>query len=138
MKPARARHTRPSHTRGPPPVAGKIAGNPKAGQEMYESMTEEATRGFPRSAFDSVGGDLLSLERANGADAPGRELSPLEKKIQEDMVALVWVRLPQLPSSRKFGREPVGSVMDYVTRTGGKIMNLREEDVPEVGVDCVT
>lgn len=114
-------HTPKWIAKGIAAVAGKIAGNPKAGQEIYESMTEEATRGFPRQAFDSVGGDLLSLSGAYGAEPLGRELSPLEKKLKEDLVAVIWVRLPQIPSSRKFGREAVSSVTDYLFRTGGKI-----------------
>ena len=36
--------------------------------------------------------------------------------IQEDLVAILFVRLPQIPSSRQFGREPVGGVVDYFMR----------------------
>jgi hypothetical protein len=102
-------------------LAGKIAGNAQAGEEIYQSLIEEPTRGFPRKAFDSVGGDLLSMEGADGADPLGRKLTPFEKMMQEDIVAVLWVRLPQIPSSRKFGREPVSGVTDYLLRTGGKI-----------------
>ena len=102
-------------------LASKVSGSAQAGEEIYQALREEPTRGFPRAAFDSVGGDLLSLEGANGADAHSRRLSPLEKMVQDDLVAILWVRLPQLPSSRKFGRDAVGGVVDYITRTGGKI-----------------
>jgi hypothetical protein len=100
-----------------------------AGEAMYESLIEEPTRGFPRASFDSVGGDMLNLagvpddsKAADGSPAPARpdrKLTPFEKMIQEDLVAIVFVRIPQIPSSRKFGRDPAGSVSDYFFRIPG-------------------
>lgn len=88
----------------------------EAGEQIYRSLREEPTRSFPRASFIAVGGDLLTLAGSFGAEPSGREYSPLENMIREDLVAILFVRLPQIPSSRKFGREPVGGVVDYFLR----------------------
>jgi hypothetical protein len=97
-------------------IVGTVARDPQAGEQIRQSLAEEPTRSFPRASFDSVGGDVLSLAGAPSAAAPSRELTPLERRIQEDLVAVLFVRLPQIPSSRKFGRDPAGSVTDYFRR----------------------
>jgi len=97
-------------------AVGLAAHDPAVGEQMYQSLREEPTRSFPRASFNSAGGDLLSMAGASGADAAGREYSPLEKMIQEDLLAILFVRMPQIPSSRKFGRDPAGSVTDYFRR----------------------
>ena len=91
--------------------------SPEAGKKIYESLREEPTRLFPRESFDSAGGDLLRMAGAGAPEAAGRKLSPLEKEIKEDLLAILYVRLPQIPSSRPFGREAAGGVMDYMLRT---------------------
>lgn len=88
----------------------------EAGEQIYRSLREEPTRSFPRASFNAVGGDLLTLAGAFGAEPSGREYSPMEEMIREDLVAILFVRLPQIPSSRKSGREPVGGVVDYFLR----------------------
>ena len=106
----------------PKPVAwafSKLVGlkDKEAGKTVYDTLREEPTRVFPRASFDSAGGELLSMAGADGAGALGRELSPFEKEIQEDLVAILFVRLPQIPSSRAFGVDPAGGVFDYFKRT---------------------
>ena len=93
------------------------AKDPAAGAQIYQSLREEPTRSFPRASFNAAGGDLLGLAGASGAEPAGREYSPVEKMIQEDLSAILFVRLPQIPSSRKLGRDPAGSVTDYFMRT---------------------
>ncbi|HAH08210.1 MAG TPA: hypothetical protein DCM05_17075 [Elusimicrobia bacterium] len=100
-------------------VAGLVSagsGDQEAGQGIYDSLRQEPTHLFPRAAFNSLGADLMSLAGAGGADLLGRTLTPFEKSVSEDVVALLWVRVPQIPSSRKFGRDPAGGVADYFTR----------------------
>ncbi|MFI5344834.1 MAG: hypothetical protein ACHQ51_00520 [Elusimicrobiota bacterium] len=97
-------------------LVSTAAHDPKAGEQIYESLREEPTRSFPRASFDNVGSDVLSLAGSFGADPLGRELSPFERMLQEDLVAVLFVRLPQIPSNRKFGRDPAGSVTDYFLR----------------------
>ncbi len=97
-------------------AVGLTSKDPAAGEQIYRSLREEPTRSFPRASFNAVGGDLLTMAGAFGADPNGREYSPLEKMIRDDLEAILFVRLPQIPSSRKFGREPVGGVVDYFMR----------------------
>lgn len=99
-------------------LIAKAAGikDPAAGEQIYRSLREEPTRSFPRASFIAVGGDLLTMAGAFGAEPSGREYSPLENEIREDLLAVLFVRLPQIPSSRKVGREPVGGVLDYFLR----------------------
>jgi hypothetical protein len=97
-------------------AVGLAAKDPAAGEQIYRSLREEPTRSFPRASFNAMGGDLLTLAGADGAEPSGRELSNTENQIREDLVAILFVRLPQIPSSRKFGREPVGGVIDYMLR----------------------
>jgi hypothetical protein len=96
--------------------AAHKAGDPKVGQEVFESLREEPTRSFPRASFIGAGADMLTLAGADGAADLGRSLTPYERMIQEDLVAILFVRLPQLPSSRKSGRDPAGGVIDYSRR----------------------
>ncbi|MBI3564753.1 MAG: hypothetical protein HY079_06125 [Elusimicrobia bacterium] len=93
------------------------AKDPKAGQTMFETLREEPTRVFPRAAFVSEGGDLLTMVGAFGAEPLGRELTPLESELRDGLLAILYVRLPQIPSSRAFGRDPAGGVVDYFMRT---------------------
>lgn len=97
-------------------AVGLASKDPAVGEQIYASLREEPTRSFPRASFASAGGDLLSMAGAFGADPVGREYSPIEKEIKEDLLAVLFVRLPQIPSSRQFGREPVGGVVDYFLR----------------------
>ncbi|MBI5247180.1 MAG: hypothetical protein HY923_08355 [Elusimicrobia bacterium] len=98
-------------------AVGLFSKDPEAAAQIYQSLREEPTRSFPRAQFTAVGGDLLTMAGAFGAEPNGREYSPLEKMIKEDLVAVLFVRLPQIPSSRKLGRDPAGSVTDYFMRT---------------------
>ncbi|MDE2489202.1 MAG: hypothetical protein KGM24_00030 [Elusimicrobia bacterium] len=94
----------------------RIGGGPKAGAEVYGLLRQEPTHLFPRAAFDSLGGDVLSLEGAYGAEPLGRELDPFEKALRDGLLAVVWVRIPQIPSSRAYGADPAGGVLDYFRR----------------------
>ncbi len=98
-------------------TVGAVSKDPAAGEQIYQSLREEPTRSFPRSQFTAVGGDLLSMAGSFGAEPVGREFSPIEKEIAEDLQAILFVRLPQIPSSRDMGRDPAGGVFDYFKRT---------------------
>lgn len=96
-------------------VASRFIQGKDAAQAAYDSAMQEKTRLIPRAAFTAVGGDVLRLAGAQGQSA-GRALTPFERMIQQDLDALLYVRLPQLPSSRKYGRDPIESVQDYMWR----------------------
>jgi len=113
----------PETGKTPKPIAkllskavGLASKDPAAAEQIYRSLREEPTRSFPRASFIAAGGDLLTMAGAFGAEPNGREYSPVENMMREDLEAILFVRLPQIPSSRKFGREPVGGVVDYFMR----------------------
>lgn len=71
---------------------------------------------YPATAYDAAGCDLLRiagvLNSAGGSVAAGK----LETLLREDLEALVFVRIPQLPSSRVLGLFPVASIDEYMKR----------------------
>ncbi len=72
-------------------------------------MIEEQSRLYP-AAYDAAGRDLLRI--TGGSVAAGK----LESLLREDIEAIVFVRTPQLPSSRAFGSFPVASIDEYMKR----------------------
>ncbi|MBI5203077.1 MAG: hypothetical protein HY925_15905 [Elusimicrobia bacterium] len=111
-------------TRGPTDVitarllstlVGVGSGDRKAGQDMYTFMRQERTRLFPRAAFEATGSDLLKLAGAQGSSVD-RQLTPFEKELQENLIAILYVHLPQIPSSRAFGLHPIEDTVDYFHR----------------------
>lgn len=90
--------------------------DPNSSSDIYNVLRQEGTHLYPRAAFNSLGGDILTMAGAYGSDPAGRQYSEFEKAIQEDLEAVYWVRLPQIPSSRKLGRDPAGGFFDYFGR----------------------
>lgn len=82
-------------------------------RKIYDYLNEEQTRLYPAVAFDVMGQDLLQLVQGT----TGRELQPFEKELANAVDALVWVQVPQFPSSRKWGQAPVWSLDEYRART---------------------
>ena len=94
-------------------VAAK-QGSLTKGRGIYDYLTEETTRLLPAVAFDAVGLDLLRLVGA--MPAPARTLSPYELQLQDDVEAIILVKIAQLPSSRVAGAAPAMSFDDYMAR----------------------
>jgi hypothetical protein len=88
-------------------------GSLSSGRKIYDYLSEEQTHLLPAVAFDAAGQDLLKLASTEKAS---RELSDFEKHLQSDVDALVLVRIPQIPSSRAFGSNPVFSFDEYMRR----------------------
>ncbi|CAN5144359.1 hypothetical protein BH11PSE11_BH11PSE11_06030 [soil metagenome] len=86
-----------------------------SGRKIYNYLTEEQIRLYPAVAFDAAGNDLLQLVGAS--PGLGRALSEYEKQLQSDIEALVLVRIPQLPSSRVAGSNPIYSFDEFMQRT---------------------
>ncbi len=84
-----------------------------SGMEAYQYLSEEQTRLYPAAAYDAAGRDLLRI--VNGG-ATGGDAAALGNLLREDLEALVFVRIPQLPSSRAFGMYPVASVDEHMKR----------------------
>ncbi|MES2316576.1 MAG: hypothetical protein V4631_03700 [Pseudomonadota bacterium] len=86
-----------------------------SGRKIYDYLTEEQVRLYPAVAFEAAGNDLLQLVGA--ATGPKRELSVYEKQLQGDVEAIMLVRIPQVPSSRVMGSNPVFSFDEFMKRT---------------------
>lgn len=79
---------------------------------VYSYITTEDTRLNPGTAFDAIGEDMLRLAKNQG----GRTLNPIEQNFANNIEALIFVRIPQIPSSRAFGQAPVFSFDEYLKR----------------------
>lgn len=84
------------------------------GKKLFDYLSEEQTRLLPRVGFEAIGEDLLAM--LEGSLERGGELSEFELMLKDDVEAVLFVRIPQIPSSRAFGRDPVASFDDYRRR----------------------
>jgi hypothetical protein len=80
--------------------------------QKYDYLTEDRTRLFPAAAFEDIGADLLRLVRRSAR----RQRTPFEALLAQDIEALVFLRVPQLPSSRAWGDYPVVTTREYTSR----------------------
>jgi hypothetical protein len=80
--------------------------------QTFDYLTEDQTRLFPAAAFEDIGADLLQLATGKLARAP----TALEDALAEDLEALLYLRVPQLPSSRAWGDFPVATGWEYRDR----------------------
>jgi hypothetical protein len=86
-----------------------------SGKKMFDYLTEEQTRLFPRAAFEVAAEDLLAI--VNGrAEHSGRRLTVYENTLRDDVAAVLFIRIPQIPSSRASGTYPVASFDEYRNR----------------------
>jgi hypothetical protein len=91
---------------------GATEGSLDKGRKIYDYLTTETTRLYPAVTFDVMGNDLLALAQGN----TGRDLTPFEQKLAQDIEAIWFVRIPQVPSSRAFGLAPVYSFDQYMSQ----------------------
>lgn len=82
-----------------------------SGLQAFDYMSAERSGLFPFVAFNVTGSDLLGRLTAGKAAQQG-----LERVLADDVEALIYVRVPQIPSSRAFGRAPVASYEEYAAR----------------------
>lgn len=93
------------------PIGALVGDGMDTARTVYHSLATEQTRLMPRMAFEVAGHDLLYLLQAAEA-APGG-LTAFERMLVEDVEAVLFVRLPQFPSARRFGTWPVRSMLTY-------------------------
>ena len=86
-------------------------GSLEQGRKAYDYLSAEKTDLYPFVAFAAAGEDLLARIAAGQAD------TPYEKMLAEDIEAVLWVRIPQFPSSRAMGQAPVASLDEFMART---------------------
>lgn len=92
----------------------------------YEYMTEDQTRLFPQAAFEEIGSSLLHLA-THGAQP---EDGALAQMLAQDVLALDYVQVPQLPSSRKFGGWAVVTPAEYYGKVPRDPANAQIVPVP--------
>jgi hypothetical protein len=80
--------------------------------QYFNYLTEDRTRLLPAVAFEEIGADLLRLAEGR----PARAKTAFESAIAEDLEALIFLRVPQIPSSRAWGDYPVVTAWEYAKR----------------------
>jgi hypothetical protein len=101
--------------------------NLRTARDAFDYLTEDQTRLLPAAAFEEIGADLLRM--ATGATRP--EPTPLESTLSQDLDAIFFVRVPQLPSSRAWGDYPVVSAREYRVRVPSDPAKRQIIPVPE-------
>ena len=86
-------------------------GSLESGKKAFDYLAAEVTDLYPLVAFTAAGQDLLGRVAAGKVAAEG-----LEGQLAEDVEAVLYVRIPQFPSSRAFGQAPVASLDEYMSR----------------------
>jgi hypothetical protein len=82
-----------------------------SGEQAFDYLMAEQTNLYPFVGFDAVGRDLLERISSGKAGNTG-----LDAMLAEDIEALLYVRIPQFPSSRVLGQAPVASLDEYMSR----------------------
>jgi len=86
-----------------------------SGKKIFDYLTEEQTRLFPRAAFEVAAEDLLAIVNGRAQDS-GSRFTAYEKVLRDDVSAVLFVRIPQIPSSRALGTYPIASFDEYRNR----------------------
>ena len=85
-----------------------------SGKKSFDYLKEEQTRLYPAVAFDAAGNDLLQLVGAQSAAR--RATTAYEELLKNEVEAIIFVRIPQIPSSRATGTYPIASIDEYMQR----------------------
>ncbi|NOT15200.1 MAG: hypothetical protein HOP21_06415 [Methylotenera sp.] len=104
------------------------------GRAIYDYLNTETTLLFPAVAFDAIGNDLLN--QANARLAMQQADSAFITKLRQDIEAIYFVRIPQIPSSRAYGLAPVYSFNQFMAqapadRSQWKIVPVTPNPLPE-------
>jgi len=83
----------------------------------FDYLVEDLTRLMPAAAFEECGAAALRLAAAGLAKSvSGAAAGPLERMLADDIERVLYVHLPQLPSSRVFGDAPVVTPWEFRAR----------------------
>ena len=91
----------------------------------FDYLVTERTRLLPALAIESLGTALMHL--AGGTTTPSGTLG---REIGQTLAAIAWLRLPQFPSSRRWGSAPVASLAEYRDRLPADRSKLQIIAVP--------
>lgn len=86
------------------------SGDLKSARKIYDSLLAESTHLYPASGFDELGEDLLDIVERKSL----RSLTKYEQVLADDVEAIYYVHVPQIPSSRAPGLAPVYSFDEYM------------------------
>lgn len=106
------------------------------GRMVCEYLLEDVTRLLPAAAFEEVCATLLSLaasghrESAGAGDRAGGDGPSLAGLLARDLDAIALLRIPQFPSSRRFGSWPVVSPDEYFAAIPGNPADMEIVPVP--------
>jgi hypothetical protein len=92
--------------------------------QSIDYAVQDPTRFLPAAAFEEIAASLLALA------AEGRADGALGSMLARDLDALVYLRLPQLPSSRAWGDAPVVTLREYRARLPRDPRQLKIVPVP--------
>jgi len=92
----------------------------------YDYLVSERTRLLPAVATESVFDALWRM-----AQRTWRSQGTLGREIAEDLAAIAFVRIPQVPSSRAWGTAPVVSLREYFARLPADRAQRKVVPVPE-------
>jgi hypothetical protein len=145
-------------TLGPTSVVKAVAAYPyksvadlsfASGKQAYDYLIEEQTRLYPAAAFEAAGSSLMAIASASAGSGTSdtRQLrlggGRMNRLLLDDLEALIFVRIPQFPSSRAYGSYPVASIDEYMARVPGdrskwKIVPVAPRPFPEDLLDADT
>lgn len=108
------------------PVKVFAEGGIAAARTAFEYLTEDRTRLMPSAAFEEAVFGLMQLARNGAAPSDGA----LARMLAEDLVALVGVRLPQIPSSRRPGTWPAANPREYINALPRDPVDVQVVPVP--------
>lgn len=103
------------------------------GRAIYDYLNTEMTRLFPAVAFDAIGNDLLKIAQTGNQSTL---TSVAMQAMPEQLEAIYFVRIPQIPSSRAVGQAPVYSFAQYLQqapaeRSQWKVIPVTPNPLPE-------
>ena len=80
----------------------------------FDYLTVDQTRLMPAAALEAIFGSLLTLSNATATNAPADR--SLGQMLAQDLDALAFLRVPQIPSTRAWGDAPAVNAPEYRAR----------------------
>lgn len=81
------------------------------GKKAFDYLNAEMSDLYPLVAFDAIGNDLLN--RIVKGEKPKNDF---EQTLMNDIEEIIYIKLPQFPSSRVIGQAPIASLAEYMKR----------------------
>jgi hypothetical protein len=108
------------------------------GRAIYDYLNTETTRLFPAVAFDAIGENMLlgATQWSRRLYIDHNPVTPFMQQFGQEVEAIYFVRIPQIPSSRAFGLAPVYSFDHFMQqapadRSQWKVVPTTPNPLPE-------